>query len=154
VSLQISKDYSVRAQTQDFRKGAEGITQPIEDVITAAIQGDAAGQKKAVEDLFANLKEQEQSFVNNQTKYLQETFTNVSNVIKENYSKPVETKTTADINLNMNITGDANVKDMDLNAVQDKIVKYLTQSAEGKALLKEAVENKNAPQTAQGTKTP
>jgi hypothetical protein len=78
----------------------------------------------------------------------------VSNVIKENYSKPVETKTTADINLNMNITGDANVKDMDLNAVQDKIVKYLTQSAEGKALLKEAVENKNAPQTAQGTKTP
>jgi hypothetical protein len=54
----------------------------------------------------------------------------------------------------MNITGDANVKDMDLNAVQDKIVKYLTQSAEGKALLKEAVENKNAPQTAQGTKTP
>jgi len=105
-------------------------------------------------ELFANLKTQEQNFVTNQTKYIQETFANVSNVIKQNYSKPVETKTTADINVNMSITGDANVKDMDLNAVQDKIVKFLTQSAEGKALLKEAVENKNAPQTAQGTKTP
>jgi len=123
-------------------------------VITAAIRGDEAGQKKAVEELFANLKTQEQNFVTNQTKYIQETFANVSNVIKQNYSKPVETKTTADINVNMSITGDANVKDMDLNAVQDKIVKFLTQSAEGKALLKEAVENKNAPQTAQGTKTP
>ena len=152
VSGQISKDYAGRAQTQDFRKGAESITQPIEDVITAAIQGDAAGQKKAVEDLFANLKEQEQSFVNNQTKYLQETFTNVSNVIKENYAKPVETKTTATVNLNMSLTGDANVKNMDLNTVQDKIVNYLTQTAEGKLLLQEAVQNKNAPKSAQGAK--
>ena len=52
----------------------------------------------------------------------------------------------------MNLTGDANVKNMDLNSVKGDIVNYLTQTAEGKALLKEAIENKNAPASAQGVK--
>ena len=52
----------------------------------------------------------------------------------------------------MSLTGDANVKNMDLNTVQDKIVNYLTQTAEGKLLLQEAVQNKNAPKSAQGAK--
>ena len=153
VSGQISRDYAGRAQTQDFRKSAEGVTQPIEDVITAAIRGDEAGQKKAIEDLFTNLKNQEKSFVENQTKYIQETFTNVSNVIKENYTKPVETKTTSDVNLNMNVnvTGDANSKNMskdDWNRLLDEKLKDPAFVAE----LQRLIAGGSAPKTAQGAK--
>ena len=153
VSGQIAKDYGSRAETKDFRKGAESIGQPIEDVITAAIRGDEAGQKKAVEDLFTNLKAQEENFVTNQTKYIQETFANVSNVIKENYSKPVETKTTADVNLNMNVnvTGDANSKNMskeDWNRLLDEKLKDPSFVAE----LQKLIAGGSAPKSAQGAK--
>jgi hypothetical protein len=41
---------------------------------------------------------------------------------------------------------------MDLNSVKGDIVNYLTQTAEGKALLQEAIQNKNVPMSAQGAK--
>ena len=52
----------------------------------------------------------------------------------------------------MTINGNENVKNMDLNSLKGDIVNYLTQTAEGKDLLKKAIENPNAPSAMVGSK--
>jgi len=147
-----SRNLARSATTQGVRKGYDSLGQPIEDYITAGIQGDKGKQMSAEKNFVQALIDAENSIKVNSQEFINTTLTDISVRLKETYSQPQKVETTATVNLNMNLTGDENVKNMDLNSVKGDIVNYLTQTAEGKALLQEAIQNKNAPMSAQGSK--
>ena len=84
--------------------------------------------------------------------FMTSTLTDISNRFKEAYTQPQKVETKSEVNLNMTINGNDNVKNMDLNSVRNDIVTYLTQTAEGKDILKKAIENPNAPSAMVGSK--
>jgi hypothetical protein len=148
----IARDYGGRSSTKAFRDTTSTLVQPVEDYITSGIKGDKKGQQDSLEKLASNLVTMEQEQLALQQKYFEETVKNIQQGFKDSYEKPKEVKTTSDVNLNMNINGNDNVRNMDLNSIKDEIIKFLTGTSEGKALLKQAVENKNAPSAATGPK--
>lgn len=148
----IARDYGGRASTKAFRDTTSTLVQPVEDYITSGIKGDKKGQQDSLEKLVSNLATMEQEQLAQQQKYFEETVKNIQQGFKDSYEKPKEVKTTSDVNLNMNINGNDNVRNMDLNTMKSEIVKYLTQTSEGKDLLRQAVENKNAPSAMTGSK--
>jgi len=152
IQQDVSRNLARSATTQGVRKGYDSLGQPIEDYITAGIQGDKGKQMSAEKNFVQALMDTENSIKVSSQEFINTTLTDISVRFKETYSQPQKVETTATVNLNMNLTGDENVKNMDLNSVKGDIVNYLTQTAEGKALLQEAIQNKNAPMSAQGSK--
>jgi predicted transcriptional regulator len=149
---EVSKGLAKSVTTGGVRKGYNAFGQPAEDYITAGMSGDKSKQMIAEKDFVQAFIDTEKSIREGAQEFVNSTAKNFTATLKETYSQPQKVETTATVNLNMSLTGDANVKNMDLNSVQDKIVNYLTQTAEGKSLLQEAVQNKNVPMSAQGAK--
>jgi hypothetical protein len=147
-----SKSLAKSVTTSGARKTYNTLGQPIEDYVTAGISGDKSKQMSAEKDFVQAFIDAEKSIREGAQEFVNSTTKNFTETLKETYSQPQKVETTATVNLNMNLTGDDNVKNMDLNSVKGDIVNYLTQTAEGKALLQEAIQNKNAPMSAQGAK--
>jgi hypothetical protein len=147
-----SKSLAKSVTTGGARKTYNALGQPIEDYVTAGISGDKSKQMSAEKDFVQAFIDAEKSIREGAQEFVNSTTKNFTETLKETYSQPQKVETTATVNLNMNLTGDDNVKNMDLNSVKGDIVNYLTQTAEGKALLQEAIQNKNAPMSAQGAK--
>lgn len=145
--LDVAKAASdVLGSTESLRNMGESLASPLEDLITGKITGNE-GQVNTAQDLFMkNLNTAMEGFGTKVGAEIDKTQNSILDRIQAAYTKPVETKTTADVNLNIGITGDPNVKNMDLNSMKKEIVDYLVRSEEGKSLLKGAIENKNAPQ--------
>jgi hypothetical protein len=148
----ITKNLANTVTTQAARREGEGLTKPMEDYIVSGIKGDQAGMADAEKRFIGYVTDAEQRLKSGSQEFVDKTISEISNNLKDAYLQPQKVETTATVNLNMSITGDANVKNMDLNSIQDKIVSYLTQSPEGRSLLKEAVENKNTPMAMTGSK--
>jgi len=132
--------------TEDLRKVGESLASPIEDFISGKITGNEAKASSGSDLFMQNLTTVMDNFGTKVGTEIDKTQNSILDRIQTAYSKPIETKSTADVNLNMNITGDANVKNMDLNSMKKEIVDYLTATEAGKDLLRKAIENKNAPQ--------
>lgn len=150
--VDISRNFADRTSAQATRQTLTSIGQPMEDYVTGGIAGDAAKQEQAGRDLLTALKNAEQDIKTGSQEFLNTTLTDISNRFKEAYSQPQKIETKSDVNFNMTINGNDNVKNMDLNAIKGEIVNYLTQTAEGKDLLKKAIENPNAPTAMTGGK--
>jgi hypothetical protein len=148
----LSRNLANQATTKGVRETFTEIGQPAEDYIVGGIEGNKEKQRAAEQNFMKALDNAEQKLTASSQEFINTTLIDISNKFKEAYSQPQKVESTATVNLNMNLTGDENVKNMDLNSVKGDIVNYLTQTAEGKALLKEAIENKNAPASAQGSK--
>jgi len=148
----LSRNLANQATTKGVRESFTEIGQPVEDYIVGGIEGNKEKQRAAEQNFMKALDNAEQKLTASSQEFINTTLIDISNKFKEAYSQPQKVESTATVNLNMNLTGDENVKNMDLNSVKGDIVNYLTQTAEGKALLKEAIENKNAPASAQGSK--
>ena len=148
----LSRNLAKQATTKGVRETFTEIGQPAEDYIVGGIEGNTGKQRSAEQNFMKALDNAEQKLTASSQEFINTTLIDISNKFKEAYTQPQKVESTATVNLNMNLTGDANVKNMDLNSVKGDIVNYLTQTAEGKALLKEAIENKNAPASAQGVK--
>jgi hypothetical protein len=148
----LSRNLANQATTKGVRETFTEIGQPAEDYIVGGIEGNKEKQRAAEQNFMKALDNAEQKLTASSQEFINTTLIDISNKFKEAYSQPQKVESTATVNLNMNLTGDENVKNMDLNSVKGDIVNYLTQTAEGKALLKEAIENKNAPASAQGAK--
>jgi hypothetical protein len=148
----LSRNLANQATTKRVRETFTEIGQPAEDYIVGGIEGNKEKQRAAEQNFMKALDNAEQKLTASSQEFINTTLIDISNKFKEAYSQPQKVESTATVNLNMNLTGDENVKNMDLNSVKGDIVNYLTQTAEGKALLKEAIENKNAPASAQGSK--
>jgi hypothetical protein len=149
---EVSKGLARSVTTGGVRKGYDALGQPAEDYITAGMSGDKSKQLIAEKDFVQAFIDTEKSIREGAQEFVNSTAKNFTTTLKETYSQPQKIESTATVNLNMNLTGDANVKNMDLNSVKGDIVNYLTQTAEGKALLQEAIQNKNVPMSAQGAK--
>lgn len=150
--VDISRNFADRTSTQATRQTLTSIGQPMEDYITGGIAGDAARQEQAGRDLLKALETAEQNIKTGSQEFLNTTLTDISNRFKDAYSQPQKIETKSEVNLNMTINGNDNVKNMDLNSVRNDIVNYLTQTAEGKDILKKAIENPNAPTAMTGAK--
>jgi hypothetical protein len=148
----LTRNLANQATTKGVRETFTEIGQPVEDYIVGGIEGNKEKQRSAEQSFMKALDNAEQKLTASSQEFINTTLIDISNKFKEAYSQPQKVESTATVNLNMNLTGDENVKNMDLNSVKGDIVNYLTQTAEGKALLKEAIENKNAPASAQGSK--
>jgi hypothetical protein len=109
-------------------------------------------QADAGKNLLKALSDAEQQIKTGSQEFLNQTLTDISTRFKEAYSQPQKVETKSEVNLNMTINGNDNVKNMDLNSVRNDIVNYLTQTTEGKDILKKAVENPNAPTAMVGSK--
>lgn len=145
--LDVAKAASdVLGSTESLRNMGESLASPLEDIIAGKVTGNE-GRATTAQDLFMNnLNTVMENFGTKVGAEIDKTQSSILDRIKDAYAKPIETKSTADVNLNMNITGDSNVKNMDLNSVKKEIVDYLTATEAGKDLLRKAIENKNAPQ--------
>ena len=148
----LTRNLANQATTKGVRETFTEIGQPVEDYIVGGIEGNKEKQRSAEQSFMKALDNAEQKLTASSQEFINTTLIDISNKFKDAYSQPQKVESTATVNLNMNLTGDENVKNMDLNSVKGDIVNYLTQTAEGKALLKEAIENKNAPASAQGVK--
>jgi len=148
----LTRNLANQATTKGVRETFTEIGQPVEDYIVGGIEGNKEKQRSAEQSFMKALDNAEQKLTASSQEFINTTLIDISNKFKEAYSQPQKVESTATVNLNMNLTGDENVKNMDLNSVKGDIVNYLTQTAEGKALLKEAIENKNAPASVQGSK--
>ena len=146
--LDVAKAASdVLGSTESLRNMGESLASPkLEDIIAGKVTGNE-GRATTAQDLFMNnLNTVMENFGTKVGAEIDKTQSSILDRIKDAYTKPIETKSTADVNLNMNITGDQNVKNMDLNSMKKEIVDYLTATEAGKDLLRKAIENKNAPQ--------
>lgn len=150
--IDISRNFADKTSSKATRQTLTSIGQPMEDYITGGIAGDAGRQEQAGRDLLKALDNAEQNIKAGSQEFLDTTLKDISNRFKEAYSQPQKIETKTDVNFNMTINGNDNVKNMDLNSVKGEIVNYLTQTAEGKDLLKKAVENPNAPSAMVGAK--
>lgn len=148
----LTRNLANQATTKGVRETFTEIGQPVEDYIVGGIEGNKEKQRSAEQSFMKALDNAEQKLTASSQEFINTTLIDISNKFKDAYSQPQKVESTATVNLNMNLTGDENVKNMDLNSVKGDIVNYLTQTAEGKALLKEAIENKNAPASVQGSK--
>ena len=152
VQQDMTKNLSNMTTTEGVRGRYNNLAKPVEEYVVGGISGDKSRQMAAEKNFVQALIDTENTLKVSSQDFINTTLTDISVRFKEAYSQPQKVETTATVNLNMSLTGDANVKNMDLNSVQDKIVNYLTQTAEGKSLLQEAVQNKNVPMSAQGAK--
>jgi hypothetical protein len=150
--VDISRNFADQTSSKGTRKTLTSIGQPMEDYIVGGISGDANMQADAGKNLLKALSDAEQQIKTGSQEFLNQTLTDISTRFKEAYSQPQKVETKSEVNLNMTINGNDNVKNMDLNSVRNDIVNYLTQTTEGKDILKKAVENPNAPTAMVGSK--
>ena len=150
--VDISRNFADQTTSKGTRKTLTSIGQPMEDYIVGGIKGDADMQADAGKNLLKALSDAEQQIKAGSQEFLNQTLTDISTRFKEAYSQPQKVETKSEVNLNMTINGNDNVKNMDLNSVRNDIVNYLTQTTEGKDILKKAVENPNAPTAMVGSK--
>ena len=151
--VDITKNLAKQVTTQGTRELYTSIGQPVEDYITGGITGDKSKQQAAEKNFVQALIDAESNLTKNSENFINTTLTDIASRFKEAYSQPQKIETKSDVNFNMTINGNENVKDMDLNSIRGDIVNYLTQTAEGKDLLKKAIENPNAPSAMVGSKT-
>lgn len=152
IKQDVTRNLTEMTKTEDIRNRYTSIAKPVENYMVAGIKGDEEGKKMAEKDFVSALYDVEGAIRANGQKWVQETVTDISKRFSENYMQPTKVETKTDVNFNMTINGNDNVKNMDLNSVKNEIVTFLTQTAEGKDLLKKAIENKNAPSAATGSK--
>ena len=150
--VDITKNLAKQGTTQGTRELYTSIGQPVEDYITGGITGDKSKQQAAEKNFVQALIDAESNLTKNSENFINTTLTDIASRFKEAYSQPQKIETKSDVNFNMTINGNENVKDMDLNSIRGDIVNYLTQTAEGKDLLKKAIENPNAPSAMVGSK--
>lgn len=150
--VDVTKNLAAKGSTKSARDMYGSITQPVEDYITGGISGDKEKQQMAEKNFVQSLINVESSLQKNSQEFINTTLTDISNRFKESYSQPQKIETKSEVNLNMTINGNDSVKNMDLNSVRNDIVTYLTQTAEGKDILKKAIENPNAPTAKVGSK--
>jgi hypothetical protein len=150
--VDLSRNIANSVSSKGTRQTLTAIGQPMEDYIVGGVTGNEQMQKDSTKDFLAALDVTEQRIKAGSQEFLTTTLTDISNRFKEAYSQPQKIETKSDVNFNMTINGNDNVKNMDLNAIKGDIVNYLTQTAEGKDLLKKAIENPNAPSAMVGSK--
>jgi hypothetical protein len=150
--VDLSRNIANSVSPKGTRQTLTAIGQPMEDYIVGGVTDNQQMQKDATKDFLAALDVTEQKIKAGSQEFLTTTLTDISNRFKDAYSQPQKIETKSDVNFNMTINGNDNVKNMDLNAIKGDIVNYLTQTAEGKDLLKKAIENPNAPTAMTGGK--
>jgi hypothetical protein len=152
VKVDLTKNLANQSTTKGVKETYTSLAQPVEDYIVGGITGDKEKQNNANKNVMQALFDFESNMEKNSQEFMTSTLTDISNRFKEAYTQPQKIETKSEVNLNMTINGNDNVKNMDLNSVRNDIVNYLTQTAEGKDILKKAVENPNAPSAMVGSK--
>lgn len=150
--VDITRNLAKRGTTQASREFYQGAGQPVEDYLIGGITGNEKMKQDAQKNFATFLIESEQRLTKSSEEFMKETITDISTRFKDAYLQPHKIETKSDVNFNMTINGNDNVKNMDLNSIKSEIINYLTQTAEGKDLLKKAVENPNAPSAMVGSK--
>lgn len=150
--VDISRNIANSVSTKGTRQTLTEIGQPMEDYIVGGVSGNEQTQKDATMNFLNAIDNAEKKLISGSQEFLTTTLTDITNRFKDAYSQPQKFETKSDVNFNMTINGNENVKGMDLNAIKGDIVNYLTQTAEGKDLLKKAIENPNAPSAMVGSK--
>jgi hypothetical protein len=152
VKVDLTKNLANQSTTKGVRETYTSLAQPVEDYVVGGLDGDKEKQNDAVKNVMQALFDFESNMEKNSQEFMTSTLTDISNRFKEAYIQPQKIETKSEVNLNMTINGNDNVKNMDLNSVRNDIVNYLTQTAEGKDILKKAVGNPNAPSAMVGSK--
>jgi hypothetical protein len=150
--VDISRNIANTTSSKGTRETLSSIGQPMEQYLVGGVTGNEQMQKDASINFLTALDNAEKKLISGSQEFLTTTLTDISNRFKEAYAQPQKIETKSDVNFNMTINGNENVKNMDLNSIRGDIVNYLTQTAEGKDLLKKAIENPNAPRAMVGSK--
>ena len=150
--VDISRNIANTTSSKGTRETLSSVVQPMEQYLVGGVTGNEQMQKDASINFLTALDNAEKKLISGSQEFLTTTLTDISNRFKEAYSQPQKIETKSDVNFNMTINGNENVKNMDLNSIRGDIVNYLTQTAEGKDLLKKAIENPNAPSAMFGSK--
>jgi hypothetical protein len=149
--VDVTRNLAKQATTKDVRGTYGAIGQPIEDYIVGGIAGDEGKQRSAEKDFMQALVDTEAKIQNSAQQFLTTTMTDISNRFKEAYMQPQKVETKSEINVNVNITGDENTRNM--NATQiETVVKESFAKPEFSSAINGQLAGGNQPSAVTGSK--
>jgi hypothetical protein len=151
VQQDASENLAQSVTTGGVRNRYDAMAQPVEDYVVAGIAGNEEKQKQAQKDFFQAFIDTEKSIREGAQEIISATMTDVSNRLKETYMQPQKVETKSEINVNVNITGDENTRNM--NATQiETVVKESFAKPEFSSAINGQLAGGNQPSATTGSK--